>query len=167
MKAPPPHVAPITTGQLRKIIAGLGKRYCPPSANELAVLAAVLTGMQSCNLIDDLGQGPEFFTRVEDVKGGPARIHKEPPWLQLTFDADKRAIGHPRRRKKTWRDLAPDIAAEFRKAMRPTNLHEPFRDRDGPVAAFVAAVVPLIFPDQRPSAGAVGQCLARRAAKGG
>jgi hypothetical protein len=141
MKAPPGHVEPITAGQLRKIIKGLG--YCPPSDSELAVLAATLTGWQSCN------DAPEWgcHVRVENVKdkGGPARVDKVPPWLRLTFDADKRALGHPRPgmkdkwpidhprygekdwRKKDCHDLVLDIAPRFRGMMQKANPGRPSR----------------------------------------
>jgi hypothetical protein len=179
MKAPPPHVDPITADKLREIIAKL-KRCHPPPDHELGMLAAVLTGWQSCNLPDDCGQGREFFTRVEDVEGGPAR-DKVPPWLRLTFDADKRLIGHPRPgmkhkwlvghprhgeknwRKNGWHDLALDIAPRFREMMQKEgrNPGRLFRDRGGPVERFVAAVIPLVFPDQHLSAAVVGQYLHR------
>jgi hypothetical protein len=140
------------------------------------VLAAVLTGMQSCNDPDDWGQGGEFEVCVEattkgspayieGIKGSPARSDKRGLRPRLTFDTDKRAIGHRRRDERDWRDFDSDIAAEFRKAMETTNRDEPFGDRGGPVERFVAAVVPLIFPDQHPSADAVGQHLARVAKK--
>jgi hypothetical protein len=169
MKASPPHVAPITADQLRRIIEGLGDRYRVPSSDALNVLAAVLTGMQSCNDPDDWGRGGEFEVRVEattkgspahieGIKGSPARLDKRGLLPRLTFDADKRTIGHPRRRR---RGLLPDIAAEFRKAMKPTNPNAPLGDRDGPVADFVAAVIPLIFQGHRLSASAAGQRITR------
>jgi hypothetical protein len=176
MRAPPGHVEPITADRLHKIIKCLG--YCPPSDAKLVVLAAVLTGMQSCNLPDDWGR--DFFTRVEDVKGGPARVDKVPPWLRLTFDADKRALGHPRPgmkhkwpighprhgekdwRKKDWRDLARNIGPRVRQMMIAANPgRQRFGYRDGPVTGFIVEVIPLVFPDQESTVDAVGQYLAR------
>ena len=177
MKAPLPHVETITADQLRGIIEGLGC-HAPP-APELAALAATLTGWQACNDAEEWG----CYVRVEDVKGGPARVDKVPPWLRLTFDADKRLLGHPRPGKKhkwpidhprhgekDWRkkdchDLVLDIAPRFRGMMQKANPGRPFRDKGGPIARFIAAVIPLVFPDQRLSAAAVGQYLARVAKK--
>jgi hypothetical protein len=180
MKAPPPHVAPITADRLRGIIAKL-KGYDPPPDHELDMLAAVLTGWQSCSLPDDCGQGREFLTHVEDGQGGPARVDKVPPWLRLTFDADKRLIGHPRPgmkhkwpighprhgekdwREKGWRDLARDIGPRLRQMMIAANRgsRQRFGYRDGPVAGFIAEVIPLVFPGQESTVDAVGQYLAR------
>jgi hypothetical protein len=160
MKAPPEHVEPITAGQLRKIIKGLGKRYSPPPDPELAVLAAVLTGWQSCNDDPEWGD-PAFVVSVYDERGR-ARIDKTPPWLRLGFDADKRALGHLRRRKRDRRDLARDIGPRFQQMMQGANPGLPFGSRDGPVARFIAAVIPLVFPGQHSSVPAVGQLLHRR-----
>jgi hypothetical protein len=173
MKAPPNAgtVQPITADQLRKIIEGLQcssqvrgrRRPAPrrwrchvPSDDKLSVAAATLTGMRSCNL--DPCQ--EWGNHRVEVRGR-ARIETVPPWLPLAFDATARAIGHPRKKKKGWRDFAPDIAALFRGMMEEANPGRPFRDRDGPLADFVATVIPLIFPNEKPSASAVGQYLAR------
>src|SRR5262249_59258288 len=48
MTAAPASVQPITVEQLRGIVEGLGKYKVPPD-DALAVLAAVLTGWQSCH----------------------------------------------------------------------------------------------------------------------
>jgi hypothetical protein len=157
MRAPPDAgtVQPITADKLRKIIEGLQCHV--PSDDKLSVAAAMLTGMQSCNL-DPCQEWGDY--RVEER--GRARIETVPSWLRLTFDADKRAIGHPRKKKKGWRDFASDIADLFRGMMEEANPGQGFGDRDGPLADFVAAVIPLIFPNEEPSGSAVGQCLARR-----
>jgi hypothetical protein len=160
MKAPPNPVRPIRAYRLRRIINGLGPRYQLPSSGALRVLAAALTGMQSCN--DPVQWDPDFEVRSFDEYGHEhLRLRtRKPVWLRL-----KSATGSPKRRQKSLGNLLPDIAAEFRKAMKPTNPNEPFGDRDGPVADFVAAVIPLIFPGQELSADAVGQRLARRQKK--
>jgi hypothetical protein len=161
----------IKAGQLRKIIEGLkGRPHNSPPDHELSVLAAVLTGIQSCNLPDDWGRGGDFYAHVdaiEGIKGTPARFGDKgpPPQPRLTFDAGKRLIGHPRRKQRKWSDFEPDIAARFQQMMKAANPGQEFRDRDGPVADFVAAVAPLVFPGQKTTAGAVGQRLARRRRK--
>lgn len=162
MTAAPASVQPITVEQLRGIVEGLGKYKVPPD-DALAVLAAVLTGWQSCN------DAVKWDYRV--VEHGRARIENLPPGLRLTFDADARAIGHPRPRRgnrgqtrireKGWHDLAPDVAARFREMMTKANPGQGFGDRGGPVAHFVAAVIPLVFADQMPDANTIGQFLAR------
>jgi hypothetical protein len=117
--------------------------------------AVEFTKMQRCNdPPSPWWENPGDFTlRVNE---GPARS-QTPVHLRAAY-AHGRALPPWERRKKDWRDLAPDIAAGFRR-LYPD---ETFRDRDGPLARFVAEVIPLIFPDQRPSASAVGQFLARK-----
>jgi hypothetical protein len=158
MRAPPntAAAASVTAYQLLEIIRGLKLR--PPPDKELAVLVAMLAGMRYCN----------EPTEMLDEHGRFLRHAQRPPHLRPLFDAEARAIGHPRprrgtarlthRRPKKWQDFAPEIAARFR-AMYPD---QEFGDREGPLAGFVAAVVPSIFPKQKPSVRAVGLLLARR-----
>src|SRR5205823_6443050 len=118
------------------------------------MLATEFTKMQRCNdpppgWWEDPG---DFTIRVND---GRARS-QTPVHLQGAY-ARGQARPPRERRKKDWRDLAPDIAAGYRR-LYPD---ETFRDRDGPLARFVAEVIRLIFPGQRPSVSAVGQYLAR------
>jgi hypothetical protein len=129
MKAPPGHVEPITAARLAKIIVGLG--YPVPPDQELDVMAAVFTGMQSCNdpvQWDD----PNFEVREYDEYGRERlRLRtRKPVWLRL-----KSAIGLPRRREKDWSDLMFDIAARFRQAIRAVDPDLPLGDRDGPSQA--------------------------------
>jgi hypothetical protein len=152
MKAPPAHAKSITAEQLLEIIEGLG--LPPPQDNELAAQAVEFTKMQRCNDPPSRWwENPGDFTlRVND---GPARP-QTPVHLQAAYVRGQ-AIPPWKRRKKDWRDLAPDIAAGFRR-LYPG---ETFGDRDGPLARFVAGVIPLIFPDQRKSGRAVGLYLRR------
>jgi len=154
MKASPntAAAAPITADQLLEILANLGLPL-PPN-RELAALAAELTKLQCCNdPWPGWWENPNYFTI--GIKGGPTRT-QTPVHLQVAY-ARGQAKPPWERRKTNWRDLAPDIAAGFRR-LYPD---ETFGDRDGAVAAFIAAVIPLIFPGQRPSANAIGQYLAR------
>lgn len=168
MKAPPDTVRPIAVEQVREIIEGL--KYPLPTSDKLSEMAALLTGMQSCNRdpVVELASEPEV--RVKGVVVGRDRVTRltgketvtrVPVHLRFAFArGDMKHWG--KRRQRGWRDFAPDIAARFRQAMKGVGPDLPLGDRDGPVASFVAAVVPLAFPGQRPSAGAVGQLLARR-----
>lgn len=167
MNVPSDDLQPITAEQLRKIIEGLESRCKVPPVDELAVLAAALTGLQYCNLPPDQEWDRDFPTRVTDVTSRRDTVRKTSPRLRPTFDIDERTrddgttIGHPRHDEKDWRDLAPDIAARFRRVYPG----QEFGDRGGPVARFAAAVIPLIFPGQNPDADTVGQYLARHRRK--
>jgi hypothetical protein len=157
MKAPPDAVRPITAEKLREIIRGLGSRYTmPPPDSELVAVASELTKMQRCN---DPPAGwwenPKDFSI--QVKGGAVRV-QTPVWLQGAF-ARGQAEPPWTRRKKNWGDLAPDIAAHFRQLYPGRK----FGDRDGTVALFVAEVIRLVLPNQKPSVRAVGLRLARKA----
>jgi hypothetical protein len=172
MRAPPPVTQPITADQLREIIAGCGRRDVPPDqcgqynahmwdwySWELTALAVESTKLQRCNdPPSSWWENPGDFTlRVDD---GPARP-QTPVHLQAAY-ARGQATPPWARRKRDWRDVAPDIAAAFRRLFPG----ETFGNRDGCVACFVAKVLELIFPaDPHPSVGAVGQYLARRSRK--
>ena len=166
MKAPPNPIRPITAEQVREIIEGLKGRYVVPSDDDMARLAAVCTGIQYCNLPPG-EEFPGFPIRLLDVLGNEVVI-RAPLWPPgcLPFDWDKRAradgtiIGHPRVEEKTWHDLAPDMAAEFRRAMKPTNPGRRFGNKYA-VAKFLEKVIPLIFSDQKPSDRTVWQQLTR------
>jgi hypothetical protein len=153
--------APATV-QLRKIIEGVGGRCkVVVSDDELAVFAAALAGWRDGN-VPPRGwwENPgEFSVCADGVR------HSVPVHLQHAVERGQvkpaGPIGRLKRRKRKWHDLAPDIAAWFRR-MSPG---QEFGDRDGPVARFVAAVIPLAFPDQNPDVGTVGQYLARHQQK--
>jgi hypothetical protein len=148
---------PITAKRLRKIIKGLGD-YEVPFADDLAVFAAVLTGMQYCNLpLEQEFSG--FPIRLLDVRGNKVII-RAPLWPPGVHpcDWDDRAFGHPRFEKPTnWLDLAPDMEAAFLKAMKPTNPRRKFGKRFA-VARFLEEVIPLIT-GETPSAATIGQQL--------
>jgi hypothetical protein len=163
MKAPPGHVEPITADQLRKIIAGL--KYPIPPIDELSVWAAAFTGAQSCNRdpMVELASEPEVSVKSAVIgRDRVVRLTGKETVTRVPVHLRGHDMKHWRkRRRRDWRDFAPDIAARFRQAMRGMDPDLPLGDRDGPVASFVAAVVRLIFPDQHPSVSAVGQFLAR------
>jgi hypothetical protein len=163
MKAPPVRVEPITADQLRGIIEGLGERYVVPSDDDMARLAAVYTGMQYCNLPPG-EEYPGFPIRLLDVRGNEVIIQAPlwPPGVRpCDWDDRAFAFGHPRFEKPTnWNDLAADMAAEFRRAMEPTNPRRSF-GKKYVVAQFLEKVIPLIFADQKPSDRTIWQQLAR------
>ena len=102
MNVPSDDLQPITAEQLRKIIEGLESRCKVPPVDELAVLAAALTGLQYCNLPPDQEWDRDFPTRVTDVTSRRDTVRKTSPRLRPTFDIDERTrddgttIGHPR-----------------------------------------------------------------------
>jgi hypothetical protein len=165
VKAPPDATQPITADRLRKIMVDLG--FLVPPSGELGEMAAAFAVMQLFNRDPRVELASEPGVSVKSVVTsrdrvarltGKETITKVPIHLRPAF-----ARGDMKHwRQKNWRDFAPDIAARFRQAMKKMDPNLPLGDRDGPVASFVAAVIPLIFPDQRPSASAVGQFLARK-----
>ena len=155
MKAPSDTVRPITVAQVREIIAGLGGRYVAASGDDMARLAAVYTGMQYCNLPLEQ-EFPGFPIRLLDVLGNEVVIRAPlwPPGIR-PCDWEDRAFGHPRFEKPVnWHDLAPQMAAEFRRAMKPTNL----RRKRFPVAHFLEKAIPLVT-GETPSAITIRQWL--------
>jgi hypothetical protein len=152
MKAPPNPIRPITIEQVRGIIKGLGGRYVTPSDDDMARLAAVYTGMQYRNLPPE-EEFPGFPIRLLDVGGNEVIIRRPlfPPGVH-PFDWDKRAFGHPRHFEIGWKDpwpaetdpsLAHNMAAEFRRAMDPTNPGRSFGDKYA-VARFLEKIIPLV-----------------------
>jgi hypothetical protein len=160
MRAPPDPIRPITVEQVREIIAGLGDNYVAPSYDDMARLAAVYTGLQYCNLPPG-EEFPGFPLHLLDVRGNEVIIQAPlfPPGV-IPCDWDDRApFGHPRYVKPTtWNDLADDMAAEFRRAMKPTNPGRRFGKKYA-VARFLEKVIPLIFSDQKPSTTTIWQQL--------
>jgi hypothetical protein len=162
MKAPPNPIRPITIDQVREIIEGLKGRYVVPSDDDMARLAAVYTGMQYCNLPPG-EEFPGFPIRLLDVLGNEVIIREPlfPPGVIPCDWEDRAPFGHPRYVKPTtWNDLADDMAAEFRRAMEPTNPGRSFGNKYV-VAQFLEKVIPLIFADQKPSDRTIWQQLAR------
>jgi hypothetical protein len=165
-RLPPDPVRPITADKVREIIEGLEGRYVVPSDDDMARLAAVYTGMQYCNLPPEQ-EFRDFPIRLLDVLGNEMIIPTPlwPPgvrpcdWNDRTR-ADGTIIGHLRVEVKTWRDLAADMAAEFRRAMEPPNPGRRFGNKYA-VPQFLKEVIPLIFSDQKPSVGTIWQQLAR------
>jgi hypothetical protein len=142
----PPFVArpPITVTQVRGIIEDLEGRYVVPSGDDIARLAAVYTGMQYCNLPPEQ-EFPGFPIRLLDVLGNEVIIRAPlwPPGVR-PCDWDDRPFGHPRFEKLTnWLVLAHDMAAEFRRMMKPTNPHRKFGDKYA-VARFLEKMIPLV-----------------------
>jgi hypothetical protein len=162
MTAPPNPIRPITIDKVREIIEGLKGRYVVPLDDDMARLAAVYTGMQYSNLPPEQ-EFPGFPIRLLDVLGNEVIIRAPlfPPGVIPCDWEDRAPFGHPRYVKPTtWNDLADDMAAEFRRAMEPTNRGRRFGKKYA-VAQFLEKVIPLIFPDQKPSHGTIWQQLAR------
>jgi hypothetical protein len=158
MKAPPDAVRPVTVERVREMIRGLGGSYVDPSADDMARLAAVYTGMQYCNLHPEQ-EFPGFPIRLLDVLGNEVIIRAPlfPPG-ERPCDWDDRAFGHPRFEKPTnWHDLAPDMASEFRQMMKPTNPGRRFGNKYA-VARFLKKMIPLVT-GETPSAATIGQEL--------
>jgi hypothetical protein len=161
-KPPPATVQPITAAKLREILKSkhvMGRySYHVPLSHELSVLAAVLTGWQSCNLEPDREWASypctREFTHQDQEVASSSRV---PFWLRIKFDVDRRAIGHPDY-ERGWRDAAHDIAARLRPAMERANPGRRF-GKGGPIARFIAEVVPLIFPGKMPLSADVRQHL--------
>jgi hypothetical protein len=66
-----------------------------------------------------------------------------------------------KRARSQWHFFADDLADEFRVAMRSTNPKREFKDsHNGPVQAFLVAVIPLIT-GENPNGAAVAQYLRR------
>jgi hypothetical protein len=144
---------------VREIVAGLGKQYRSPLDDDMARLAAVLTGMQYCNLPPEK-EFPGFPMRLLDVLGNEVIIRAPlfPPGVIPCDWEDRAPFGHPRYVKPTtWHDLASDMAAEFRRAMEPTNRGRRFGNRFA-VARFLEKVIPLVT-GETPSDVTVGQWL--------
>jgi hypothetical protein len=156
MKGPPEHVEQITADRLREVIVGL---KCPaPSKNELSEMAAAYAAMQLFDRDPKVELASEPGVSARNIVTGKVRVTNVP--VHLRHVVARGATKHWK--QKNWSDRAPDIAAPFRRAMKGVDPNLPLRDRDGPVARFVAAVIPLIFPGQHPSVSAVGQVLARK-----
>jgi hypothetical protein len=158
MRAPPDALRPVTVGRVRGIIKKvLGSRYVDPSDDDVARLAAVYTGMQYCNLPPEQ-EFPGFPIHLLDVLGNEVIIRAPlwPPGVR-PCDWDDRAFGHPRHFKKGWHDLAPDMVAEFRRMMKPTNPGRRFGNKYA-VARFLEEMIPLVI-GERPSAATIGQEL--------
>jgi hypothetical protein len=162
-------LCPTVLDRLRKIFADLDERYNPPSDNDMAVLAAAVTGMQFL----DLPPEQEFPVWGIDVLGRELRA---PLWPngKLPFDWNERGFGHPRYRPTTWHDLVseeqangtrrlappfqscPDLIGRLRKTMAPTNpgavLDNSF------IADFLEKVIPHVT-GETPSALTIWQWL--------
>jgi hypothetical protein len=135
MKAPPDTTQPITAERLHLIVWGFGGNYNIPPDNELAVLAAVLTGWQP--------RDPE----------------------QAWAPHLRRVIELPGHSAEDWHPLALEIAIRFQGMMEEANPYrregKGFGYQGGIVESFVAAVIPLVLPGQRPLPETVGRFLAR------
>jgi hypothetical protein len=134
MKAPPDTTQPITAERLHLIVWGFGGNYNIPPDDELAVLAAELTSWQ----LGDPGQAWA-------------------PYLRVTR--------HLRHFEEGWHPLAVETAIRFRSMMEKANPYrregKGFGYQGGIIEAFVAAVIPLVLPGQRPLPETVGRFLAR------
>jgi hypothetical protein len=158
--------ARITPAEVRDwLTKSLGARDRFPGEPELAVLAAELTGYQYCNILPEQ-EFKDFPIRVTDVLGNVYDIKAplwpgDPPvdWDKRVFDDPRRrAFGHARRFRRTWHDLVPDLAAAFRKALRPANPDRQF-GLNYAIASFLEQAIPRIT-GETPSAATIGRELA-------
>jgi hypothetical protein len=177
MKAPPAALRPITASQLRKIIAGLGKRYSAmmPSNGVLTRLAVVFTARQPQHDLPPKSFVITFSTAhgstevAWEASGFPKRrtdalgneyVTKAPLLppgvLPVAWKEDPLhsygLLGHPRYDEPTtWLDLAHDMAAEFHGAMGQTL-------GTRAAARFLEQVIPLVT-GETPAAPTIRQHL--------
>jgi len=109
---------------------------------------------------------PDFPIRLGTGVSGNEVAILEPMWPggKLPFDWETRkrpdgtVIGHPRRFKNTWHDLAPGMITEFLPAMTPTNSDSGFAPNKSYIARCLEKVIPRVT-GEKPRAATIRQWL--------